>query len=125
MSSFNMTNWEEHPRDNRYFVFRFSKMEQARRFAEMLTEKGIEYQAHEEEEMKRFAVSRADFDQARKLNYLVMAEHREPMIANAVLRWGLVLIVLAAVTIAIIGHFIKQGAETGPAEQVEQTNVGS
>lgn len=104
MSSFNLANWEEHPTDNRYYVFRFNKQHLADRFAQLLHENGLEIKRHEEEGLYLFAVHSNNFDQARKLNYLVMAEQRQPMIGNAYLRWALVLLVLAFVTIALIGH---------------------
>ncbi len=66
------------------------------------------YEEHEEDGLRLFAVHRNDFDKARKLDYLVMAEHREPMIKNDFLRWGLVLFMITVVTIALIGHCNKQ-----------------
>ena len=103
--NFNLANWEEHPTDNRYFIFRFVKEPQAKHFEELLKKNELPFEMHREEEFELFAVNRSDFDKARKLNYLVMAAHREPMIANAYLRYGLVLLVLVAVTIAIIGYY--------------------
>lgn len=111
MSSFNLANWEEHPTDNRYFVFRFNKLKFAENYEEKLKAASIEYHAHEEDGQFMFAVGSDDFDKARKLNYLVMAEHREPMIPNGFLRWSLVLFVIAAVTIAFIGHCNKKAPD--------------
>ncbi len=108
MSSFNLANWEEHPSDNRYFIFRFSKKPHAERFSESLRQENMVYHEHLEDGLRMFAVHRDDFDKARKLNYLVMAEHRKPMIANGFLRWGLVLFIISAVTIALIGHCNKK-----------------
>ena len=120
--SFNLTNWEEHPTDNRYFIFRFNKEDRAARFKELLGKEGIEFRSHEEDGLLLFAVAREDFDKARKMNYLVMAENREPMIANSYLRWGFVLFILAAVTISLIGHCNKkvvgqEGIHTIPLEK--------
>ena len=112
MSSFNLTNWKEHPTDSRYFIFRFNKVELAENFEQRLKTERVEYHAHEEDGQFMFAVISNDLQKARKLNYLVMAEHREPMIANGFLRWALVLFVIAAVTIAFIGHCNKKAQDT-------------
>ena len=108
MSSFNLANWEEHPTDSRYFIFRFNKIEFAKNFEERLRTESVKYNSHEEDDQHMFAIGSNDFEKARKLNYLVMAEHREPMISNGFLRWSLVLFVIAAVTIAFIGHCNKR-----------------
>ena len=111
MSSFNLANWEQHPSDSRYFIFRFNKSHFAENFEERLKSESIEYHNHEEDGQFMFAVGSNDFDKARKLNYLVMAKHREPMIRNGFLRWSLVLFVIAAVTIAFIGHCNKKAQD--------------
>lgn len=122
MSSFNLANWEEHPTDSRYFIFRFNKVGLAEDFEQRLNTEKVQYQSHQEDGHFMFGVSRNDFERVRKLNYLVMAAHREPMIANGILRWALVLFMIAAVTIAFIGHCNKTaqdnvGIHTPPLEK--------
>jgi len=126
MNSFNLANWEQHPSDSRYFVFRFNKLHFAENFEERLKSKSIEYHSHEEDGQYMFAVGSNDFDKARKLNYLVMTDHRKPMISNGFLRWSLVLFVIAAVTIAFIGHCNKkvldqEGIHRVPLEKRDST----
>jgi len=119
-----LVNYKDHPADNRYKVFNFNSIEEARYFEELLTEQTLWFEKDEEEVdslsalyfsliykpdkkgvMYLFAVNQRDFDKVQKLNYLVTAKYRNFSIKNSFLRWVLVLVFLAFVTLAVIGYF--------------------
>ena len=54
-----------------------------------------------------FGVKKNDFKKAMNANYLVSAKFRKKIIPNLYLRWGVIILVISIIILAIIGSLIK------------------
>lgn len=103
------TNNYEHRSDTRFMVYEFYHLEHADHFEHMLHDRQVEFERHFDEEedppLTLFGIEKRYVDVADKCNYLTHAKFRKPLIRNSALRWLLLLVVGAVITIAFIGYF--------------------
>ncbi len=106
------TNFYDHPTDQNYRIFHYFEPEKADYFEELLKKEGIKYIRESEvnsagNTCHLFGIRREFYAEARKLNYLVWARYRRPMIDNAFLRYALIIIVFGMVGIAIWRYIVS------------------
>ena len=104
------TNWRDHPSDNRYVIFFFKTVEESAFFKDLLTKNKIWFEENYDEDEPTFhyyfAVNKTNSSEVIKLNHLTIGSYRTPFIANNYLRYGLVIMMLIVMSLAIIG-FLK------------------
>jgi hypothetical protein len=104
---FRITNYYEHPTDNRYVVFHYYKNEQAQTFEDLLLKNNIRFEKHIEDEnayIILFAIPKTHYKECVKYNFIAIGTHRKPFIPNRYLGYFLILLIAAAITLAIIGY---------------------
>jgi len=104
----NLTNYNEHPSRKYYTIFHFYKTERAHYFEELLKENDIWFERETEEEPDKityfFGVKNTDLKQVEKLNYLVSAKYRSPIIANKAIKWSLYAFTAILLVLALLGY---------------------
>ena len=108
----NLTNFSEHPADNRYMVYRFQVAEHAAHFETQISQAGVEFERHETEENGRdwilYGIHKSYLKDATQANRMTAAKYREKFIPNRLFR-NLVLIIGIGVTLlAIISYFMQR-----------------
>ena len=105
----NITNYFDHPIRIGHVIFKFKKKERAEYFKKLLKEEGIWHETSFDEETLThlFGVKKNDFKKAMNANYLVSAKFRKKIIPNLYLRWGVIILVISIIILAIIGSLIK------------------
>ena len=111
----NLTNYFDHPGDNRYTVFRFTVSEHADHFESLLRTDEIEYERHEEldeegSNLYLFGVSKRFQKNAVRANFLTHAAYRKPFIGNKLLKYALLVITIGFVVLAILGYINQNAA---------------
>ena len=112
MSPFLFSNFEEHPSDENYLVFRYLSKPMADEFSTTLLERGIPFETIENEEKQTvylYAVKKKYGDEVKKLNYLIYAKHRKPLIENKYTRNLLLGTVLTLIILGLIGYMKVNG----------------
>ena len=101
----NLTNYSDHPTRIGHTVFKFKQQERASYFKTLLKQEDIWYESSNEEDdsIYLFGVKKGDFKKVMKVNYLVSAKYRKRTIPNKYVSIGTLIIVIALLTIAIIG----------------------
>jgi hypothetical protein len=103
----NITNFDDHPEDPNWIVFRFTTASMATEFTQELDKVGIGYeQGDATEEPFLVGVKQRHREQAVRANYLVLGRHRPPFIADNLFRWVLLVFVAVLITLAIIGRMV-------------------
>jgi len=108
----NLTNFYDHPGDNRFLVFKFFDEKVAEEFKSLLDEQAINYETdqsyNEANNLALFvAVNKSDREKATKANYLAFGKYRKPMIPNKILRYGFLIVVFLMIALAIVGALIS------------------
>jgi hypothetical protein len=108
MALLNFTNFDDHPTDPTWMVFRFGDREMAKEFIAGLEAAGIPFEAEDEEDLEAgstrlIGVKQRFREAAVRVNYVVLGRHREPFLSNALLRWVLLAFVGLLVGLAILG----------------------
>jgi len=110
LEALDFTNWREHPSDNRYTVFFFKTEKESNYFENLLKINKLWFEANIDDEEPKykfyFAVHKLDTTAIVKLNNRTLGEFRKPSIENNYLRYGLILMMMVIMTLAIIG-FLK------------------
>jgi len=105
---FNITNYFDHPTRPGHTIFRFYKKERASAFQELLEKEDIWFECEDHEEDDKttyfFGVKNGSIKAANRCNYLVNAQFRKPFITNTYLRWGVFVIAIIVLTLALIGY---------------------
>ena len=103
-----ITNYYDHPSDNRYMVYQFYVPEHADAFEAMLVEKNIQFERFLDEEGERprilFGVHKTHKTRSNHANFIVHAKYRSPFIPNVVLRYSVLIITIFMIAMAIIGY---------------------
>lgn len=106
-----LTNYYEHPGDNRYYVFRYDVDGFADEFETLLKEQAVEYERYHDTESEPpsilFGVHRSFLKQAMWCNNIVYGRHRKPFIPNAFFRWALIVVTAAMIALAVVGYLMK------------------
>jgi hypothetical protein len=106
-----LTNYYEHPGDNRYYVFEFPTDEIADEFENYLRQRAVAFERHfdaDESPNILFGVKRDFLRDAMWCNNMVYAAHRQPFITNVFFRWALLVITATFIALAFIGYFKSQ-----------------
>ena len=107
MAILNITNFDDHPEDPNWIVFRFGSADVRNEFTAELERIGIAFeQAQTTEPPHLVGVKQRHRELAVKANYQVLGKHRSPFIANGVLRWILLLFVGLILLLAIMGRMV-------------------
>lgn len=102
-----LVNYTQHPENPKYIVFRFVDPVRAEDFENELVknkiwfERGLEHK--KQISVHLFGIHSQDFKRVEKINYLVEARHKKPLVQMAFFRWALVIFGLSAITLAIVG----------------------
>jgi len=108
MALLNLTNFDDHPTDPTWMVFRFGDRDMAREFIAELQAAGIAFEAEEEDDVQTGAVRLIGVkqrfrDAAVRANYVVLGRYRQPFLSNTFLRWALLAFVGLLVGLAVAG----------------------
>lgn len=108
-----LINYDEHPGDNRYYVFRFRDEHRATEFDELLTGRNVTFERDSQEDAGEieylFGIHKDYFKDALWCNNMIHARHRKPFIPSRFGRWALLLFVAGVIALAIIGYLKSQG----------------
>lgn len=107
-----LVNYVKHPTNPNYIVYRFPDKNRADSFQIELEQKGIWFERGEEEKRQRtyhlIGIHKNDYKHTVKLNYLVEAKHKKPLIPFKGLRYGLIIFSTILMTLALIGYCKRQ-----------------
>lgn len=107
-----LVNYTQHPSNPSYIVFRFSDQKRAQSFEEELSKQKIWFEKGEEErrsgQVHLFGIHKSDYNKVTRINYLVEAKHKKPLIPWKTVRYSFVLIMITLITLAVIGYSKNQ-----------------
>lgn len=107
-----LVNYVQHPENKDYIVFRFGDIERADSFQVELESRSIWFERGEEMKRTRMiylvGIHKNDFKRVERINYLVEAKHKKKLIPVAPLRYLILIISFAAMTLAIMGYCERQ-----------------
>lgn len=104
MALLNITNFDDHPQEPLWLVFRFHTADIAAEFMLALRAEGIPYEeAPDGGPPFLVGVKQRHRNKAVRVNYAVIGKHRAPFIADGVLRWGVIILVALLTVLAGIG----------------------
>jgi len=109
----NLTNYYEHPADNRYYIFEYRDVEKAMNFEDLLTDYNVEFEKLVEDESENtvwktlYAIAKSDFSAALKANSLTEAKYRSPLISNVYARYAFIIIMMGFLVLAFIGYILS------------------
>lgn len=104
MALLNLTNFDDHPTDPVWMVFRFGDADMAREFLEGLEAAGIPYEADSDAMGPTLVgVKQRHRDAAVRINYQVLGRHRRPFIGDGLIRWALLGFTIVLVVLALLG----------------------
>lgn len=105
-------NYVKHPTNPDYVVYRFGDAARAASFEEALNEAGIFFEKGEEERRTTtfilFGIHKNDYKKTVKINFLVEAKHKKPLLPFKAFRYFMILFSTAAITLAIMGYCEQQ-----------------
>ena len=103
-----LVNYVRHPSDPNYIVFRFADKKRADDFEQVLSEKNIWFERSEDETRYKFyylfGINKRDFDTVQSINFTVEGKNRNFLIPNRYFRWGVLILSIGMVTLAILGY---------------------
>jgi hypothetical protein len=106
MVRLNLTNYDDHPSDNRYMVFHFKDPKMAGEFMDGLTMAAIPFEADEDGGPPYLiGVKRSFRQKALEINYSVIGRHRQKFIGDSIFRWFVIALVSLAILLAVLGAF--------------------
>jgi len=105
---FDITNYSDHPSRIGFTVFKFREKQRANYFETLLKENDFWFESSiEDDNLHLFGVKKGDFKKAMNANYLVSAKFRNKIIPNTYFRWGVIIIAVFVIILAIIGAIFK------------------
>lgn len=106
--NFDITNWQNHPSNRRYVVFKYHRIEQADYFEQLLIQEGFEYERHNEEERYLIAAPKVAEKRLLYLNNLAIGKFRNKFIPNKGFRLFVLLISAVVLGLAFAGYFVSR-----------------
>jgi hypothetical protein len=107
-----LVNYVRHPTNPDYMVYRFGDQARADSFEKALQQAGIEFERAVEERPQRnyhlFAIHKNDYKKTIRMNFMVEAEHKKPLIPFKAFRYFLILFSAFVLTLAMIGYCKQQ-----------------
>lgn len=108
MALLNLTNYDDHPEDPNWIVFRFAEQGMAGEFQQALRTAGIGCEADDQGGPPYLvAVRQRHREAAVRANYQVLGRHREPFIGDRLLRFAVLAIVGLLLALAIAGALLR------------------
>ena len=102
-------NYTQHPTNPKYMVYRFTDVNRANHFRELLNENKIEFQEDTQEKKQQtytlFAIHQKNYKKTMKMNYEVDKKHKKPIIPFRFLRWAVVLFVMGILFLSIVSYY--------------------
>jgi hypothetical protein len=103
-----LVNYVQHPSNPSYIVYRFPDAERASSFEEELNKQNIWFEKGEDEKRGKlytlYGVHKNDYKKTAKINFIVEAKHKKPLIPFKILRYLILIIGLFMLTLAIVGY---------------------
>jgi hypothetical protein len=107
MAILNITNFEDHPNEPLWMVFRFATEDMAKEYVDGLEAAAIRYEMDDSGSAPYLVgVRQKDREAAVRINYVVLGRHRSPFIADRTLRWGVIGLVAVLALLVIIGMIL-------------------
>lgn len=104
MAILNITNFDDHPEDPRWMVFRFTERRIVDEFVESLSAVAIPFEQDESDEAPFLVGVKAhNREAAVRINYSVLGRHRKPFMADGVIRWSVIGLFVVLVLMAVLG----------------------
>lgn len=120
---FGLVNYKLHPSNQNYHVFSFNSVEEVDMFSEELAKQNMWFERSEDEVKGGIiylcGVNKKDYQKAMKVNYLVSAKYRNPIIKNKLLRIMLITLTASLLTLGIIGYVKNMQKLHERTEQLE------
>lgn len=109
MALLNITNFDDHPEQPLWMVFRFADHRQCAEFVAGLQAENL---PHEQDANGGppflVGVKQRDREAAVRINYTVLGRYREPFIGNVALRWALLILVGGILLLALVGIVLQK-----------------
>ena len=90
-------------------VYRFTDVNRANHFRELLNENKIEFQEDTQEKKQQtytlFAIHQKNYKKTMKMNYEVEKKHKKPIIPFRFLRWAVVLFGMGILFLSIVSYY--------------------
>ena len=106
-------NYTQHPTNPKYMVYRFTDVNRANHFRELLNENKIEFQEDTQEKKQQtyilFAIHQKNYKKTMKMNYEVEKKHKKPIIPFRFLRWAVVLFGMGILFLSIVSYYKHMG----------------
>lgn len=103
-----LVNYIRHPENQNYVVFRFADPARAMSFEEELLNAKIWFEKGEKDSKSKsytlFGIHKQDYKRVEKINYLVEAKHKKPIIPWKIFRYTILIISTIAMTMALVGY---------------------
>ncbi len=101
-------NYTQHPTNPKYMVYRFTDINRANHFRELLSENKIEFQEDSQEKKQQtytlFAIHQKNYKKTMKMNYEVEKKHKKPIIPFRILRWTVVIFGMGILLLSILSY---------------------
>ncbi len=108
MSILNLTNFDDHPQDPLWLVFRFGDPQMAQEFMDGLKAADIHFEADAiPGGLTLIGVKQRHREAAIRINYTVLGRHRRPFIGDGIIRWALLIFTLLLLSLAFMGWWLK------------------
>ncbi len=108
MALLNLTNFDDHPEDPLWMVFRFPDQRQASEFIAGLNTADIPFETDPHGGPPFLVgVKQRHREQAVRVNYTVIGRYRSRFMADGLLRWSVLILVGLLVLVAIIGAVLQ------------------
>ncbi len=106
--NFDITNWQDHPSNRRYVVFKYHRIDQANYFQELLEREGFEFERHDEEERYLIVAPKTAEKKLLYLNNLAIGKYRNKFIPNKGFRLLVLIISAIVLGLAFVGFFVSR-----------------
>jgi hypothetical protein len=108
MALLNLTNYDDHPEDPNWIVFRFPDQGMAEEFRSAVAAAGLQHEVDTNGGPPfMVGVKQRHREQAVRLNYQVLGRHREPFIGDHLLRWVVLGFVGLLLALAVAGALLR------------------
>ncbi|MBP6643117.1 MAG: hypothetical protein KA186_08500 [Flavobacteriales bacterium] len=109
MAILNITNFDDHPEDPMWMVFRFTERRIADEFVDGLSAVSIPFEQDESDEAPFLVGVKAhNREAAVRINYAVLGKHRSPFIADGLFRWSVIGLFAILLLMAVLGMVFEK-----------------
>jgi len=109
MAILNITNFDDHPEDPMWMIFRFQTRAIANEFVEGLLAVSIPHEQDEGDGAPFLVGVKARHREAAvRINYTVLGRHRTPFIADGMFRWTVIGLFVLLMLMALLGMILEK-----------------